>query len=50
MRGVLPVNEEITVPIETLMQGQVSIQDPLPCTVQMNMSAEDWGTGIRITR
>ncbi len=50
LRGVLPVDEEITVPIETLMQGQIAIRDPLPCTIEMNVSARDWGRGIRITR
>jgi hypothetical protein len=50
MRGVLPVNEEIMVPIQTMMEGQVAIRDPLPCTVEMNMSTQDWGRGIRISR
>jgi hypothetical protein len=50
MRGILPVNEEIQAPIETTMEGQITIRDPLACTVEMNLSAQDWGKGIRITR
>jgi len=47
---VLPIDEEITVPLQTMMEGRITIPEPLPCTVEMNMSARDWGRGIRISR
>jgi len=50
MRGVLPLDEQITVPIKTEMEGQIAIRDPLPCTVEMNIGAKDWGRGIRLAR
>jgi len=50
LRAVLPVDEEITVPLHTVMEGRIAIPEPLPCTVEMNVSARDWGGAIRITR
>lgn len=49
VKGVLPVDEEITVPIETNMEGQIGIPGQLPCTVEFQMGPEDWGKGIRIS-
>ena len=50
VKGSLPVDEMITVPIDTTMDGEISIRDPLPCTIELDVSTEDWGKGIRITR
>ena len=50
VKGILPVDEVITVPIDTTMDGEITIKDPLPCTIELDVSTEDWGKGIRITR
>ena len=50
VKGILPVDEVIAVPIDTTMEGEIAIRDPLPCTIELDVSTEDWGKGIRITR
>jgi len=50
VKGVLPVDEVITVPIDTTMDGEITIRDKLPCTIERDVSTEDWGRGIQITR
>ncbi len=49
VKGVLPLNEVITVPIETTMDGEITIREPLPCMIELDVSTEDWGKGIRIS-
>jgi hypothetical protein len=48
VKGVLPVDQVITVPIDTTMDGEITIRDKLPCTVELDVSTEDWGRGMRI--
>jgi len=50
VKGVLPVDELISVPIYTNMNGEVAIRDKLPCTIELDLSWEDWGQGIRVVR
>jgi len=50
VRGVLPVDEDVTLPVQASLTGQVDIPQRLPCTVEFRMGPEDWGKGIRIAR